>query len=615
MVGSFPLFAHNDSVFQLPMANPGDLAYTVKQQADIVRVIGEYVKLKKAGAQNFIGLCPFHQEKTPSFSVHAARQFYHCFGCGKSGDVFKFLQERENIGFPEAVRLVAEKLDIKLPRTAPQYSSEHEAREARVRGQLIEAHERACKFFEDQLRRPEAAHARQYLASRGLSDETIKAFRIGYAPDSGFALKDRLKSDFSEEVQRASGLFSWKEGAEAGGIYSKFRNRITFPIAQENGKIIAFTGRTLAADEKAGPKYLNSPETPIYSKSRVLYNLDKAKEAIRHLKYTIIVEGQMDSISVFAAGFHNVVASSGTAFSETQVRLLGRFSKDIVINFDPDTAGAAATDRSLGMLLQEEFKIKILRLEEGFDPDLFIRKRGAGAYASALKNAPNFFDYLVDRSLHTFPVRTPEGKKNAVNYLLPHIQRLPSRIEREGLANDIAQKLGIDSAVLRQEFRFAATHRGTTGVRAPSQSAVTASEKVLLRALSSSRPDEAALRRGALEALTGERLHAGLGTETLLQALLENSNGPAADAMSLPLEEADRATLAAALMDEEQPLTEELLEGALEALRHRAQLGQRDRDIKRGLLEAERNNDVAALLRLKQEKLELDRKLSRDGGV
>ncbi len=593
------------------MANPGDLAYTVKQQADIVRVIGEYVKLKKAGAQNFTGLCPFHQEKTPSFSVHATRQFYHCFGCGKSGDVFKFLQEKENISFPEAVRLVAEKLDIKLPQM--QYASEHEAKEARLRGQLIDVHERACKFFEDQLQLPEAAHARQYLAGRGLSEETLRTFRIGYAPDSGFALKDRLKGDFSEEVLRASGLFSWKEGAEAGGFYAKFRNRITFPITNESGKIIAFTGRALATDEKAGPKYLNSPETAIYSKSRVLYNLDKAREAIRHLRYAIVVEGQMDSIAVYAAGFHNVVASSGTAFSETQVRLLGRFSKDIVVNFDPDTAGANATDRSLGMLLQEEFKIKILRLEEGFDPDLFIRKRGAAAYANALKSAPNFFDYLVDRALRTFPVRTPEGKKNAVNYLLPYIQRVPSRIEREGLANDVAQKLGIDSAVLRQEFRHAATQRGVSGVSAAAQPAITASEKVLLRALSSSQPEDAALRHAARETLAHERLHAGLGTEKLFQALLENAN-PAADAMSLPLEESDRATLAAVLMDEEQTLTEELLEGAFEALRHRAQVGQRDRDIKRGIVEAERKNDVAALLRLKQEKLELDRKLSRDGG-
>src|SRR5215472_17946088 len=199
------------------MSGTNDFKETVRQQADIVRIVGEYVKLKKSGAQNYSGLCPFHQEKTPSFSVHATRQFFHCFGCGKSGDVFKFLQEKESISFPEAVRLVAEKLDIKLPRTTPQYSSEHEAREARLRGQLIDIHERACKFFEDQLRRPEAAHARQYLAGRGLSDETIRTFRIGYAPDSGFLVRDRLKGDFSEELLRASGLFSWKEGAETGG--------------------------------------------------------------------------------------------------------------------------------------------------------------------------------------------------------------------------------------------------------------------------------------------------------------------------------------------------------------------------------------------------------------
>src|SRR5205807_10236926 len=185
-------------------------------------------------------------------------------------------------------------------------------------------------FFEDQLRRPEAAHARDYLASRGVKEEIIRAFRLGHAPDSGFILKDRLKGDFSEEILRASGLFSWKSETDASAIYSKFRNRIMFPIANETGKIIAFTGRTLSADEKAGPKYLNSPETPIYSKSRVLYNLDLAKEAIRKLDYAILVEGQMDCISVFAAGLHNVIASSGTAFTDPQAKLLARFSKNIL---------------------------------------------------------------------------------------------------------------------------------------------------------------------------------------------------------------------------------------------------------------------------------------------
>jgi DNA primase len=587
------------------MTQPGDLAQTVKQQADIVRVVGEYVPLRQRG-MNHWGLCPFHQEKTPSFSVHAGRQWFHCFGCGKSGDVFTFVQQVENIGFPEALRLIAQKFDIKLPKM--HYSSEHEAHDARQRAQLIEMHERGCAFFQEQLRKPEAAHARQYLSGRGLSEEMIREFKVGFAPDSGFALKDKWKGEYSEELMRASGLFAWKEGAEAN-IYSKFRNRIMFPIANEQGKVIAFTGRTLATDEKAGPKYMNSPETPIYSKSRVLFNLDKAKEGIRKLDYAIIVEGQMDCISVYAAGFKNVIASSGTAFTETQARLLGRFSKNIVLNFDPDTAGATATDRSLGMLLEEEFNIKILRLEAGFDPDLFIRKHGATGYGKALGGSLKYFDYLVDRVIGMFPVRTPEGKQKAVNYLLPHVHRVASRIVREGLANDIAQKLGIDSAVLRQEFRSAATNRAAREVRATADLQIKPSEKVLIRAASAVAQEERPLRAMALQALAEERLHDGLSSEVLLQQLLE-AGEEVGDPMSLPLDEGDRSLLALAVMKEDEPLSEELLRGALEDLRHRIQVYRREREIKRGIVEAERTNDVAALVRLKQEKLELDRKLA-----
>src|SRR5690348_10534598 len=491
------------------MSNPGDFAYTVKQQADIVRIIGDYIKLKKSGAQNFTGLCPFHNEKTGSFSVHATRQFYHCFGCGASGDVFSFVQKIENITFPEAVRAVAQKLGIPLPKVS--YSSPEEAREAKQRGGLIEMHERACAFFQEQLRRPEGAHAREYLAGRGLNEEVITKFRIGYAPDSGFLLRDALRRDFDEEMLKASGLFSWKqhdEGLAAGpsgigyrpggetkdqekraqsdggtadsrkaiALSSKFRNRVMFPICNESGKVIAFTGRTLTTDDKAGPKYLNSPETPIYSKSRVLFNLDKAKEAIRKLDYAILVEGQMDCISVYAAGFHNVIASSGTAFTEMQARLLARFSKNVVVNFDPDTAGANATERTLGLLVSEEFQIKVLSLEPGFDPDLFIRRKGKEAYAAALKNSQRYFDYLIERARAQFQVRSGEGKLKAVNYLLPHIQRVPSRIVRDELAQEIAQKLSVDSAVLRQELKNAATSRKTSAVKALPETQVTDAE-------------------------------------------------------------------------------------------------------------------------------------------
>src|SRR5262249_28600254 len=347
----------------------------------------------------------------------------------------------------------------------------------------------------------------------------------GFAPDSGFLLRDRLKGQFSDEILRESGLFSWKESAagpntrsldstrqpasgssgsarddrpvidavathdrrttNASTMYSKFRNRVTFPIANESGRVIAFTGRTLSADEKAGPKYLNSPETAIYSKSRVLFNLDLAKEAIRALNYAILVEGQMDCISVFAAGFHNVIASSGTAFTSAQAGLLGRFSKQVVVNFDPDAAGAKATERTLALLVEEEFDIRVLTLEAGFDPDLFVRRKGKDAYRAALKHSQKYFDYLIERARAQFPVRSPEGKQRAVNYLLPHVQRVPSRIVRDALAEEIAQKLNLDSAVLRQELKHAANTRKAAAVKTSAEAQVTDAEKIMIRALAS----------------------------------------------------------------------------------------------------------------------------------
>jgi DNA primase len=657
------------------MTEASDFKETVKQQADIVRIVGEYIKLKKAGAQNFSGLCPFHNEKTPSFSVHATRQFYHCFGCGVSGDVFSFIQKIENITFPEAVRAVAQKLGIALPKMS--FSSPAEAQEARLRTALLEANERACEFFQQCLKGPEGAHAREYLAGRGLDEATIKAFRIGFAPDSGFLLRDRMKSEFPEEVLRESGLFSWKAensrqpsassrqeersqpsavssqqtkgpstGAEALGrddkmetegtqpeassqklaaMYSKFRNRVMFPISNEAGRVIAFTGRTLSTDEKAGPKYLNSPETAIYSKSRVLFNLDRAKEAIRKLDYAILVEGQMDCIAVYAAGFHNVIASSGTAFTEAQARLLGRFSKNAVVNFDPDTAGAKATERTLGLLVEEEFQIKVLTLEPGFDPDLFIRRKGKEAYAEALKKSQRYFDYLIERARLQFPVRSAEGKVKALNFLLPHMQRVPSRIVRDELAREIAQKLGIDSSVLRQELKHAAASRSTATLKAPAEVQVTDAERILLRALASATEMQASgehlsSRDGAEEefdparqaqfVLKSERLHLGLATESLIEALL--GAGPeTAHVIDLPLPEADRALLASILMKEDEELSAERLDGAVRALR-RIQLRRRLERVQREL-QVTRGKKAAEVQELLEEKIRLKRALMDPG--
>jgi DNA primase len=616
------------------MANPGDFAYTVKQQADIVRIVGDYVQLRKAGAQNYTGLCPFHNEKSPSLSVHASQQFYYCFGCHATGDVFNFVQKIENITFPEAVRALAQKLGIAQP--APTYNSPAEAQEARQRGVLLDIHEAACGFFGEQLRRPEGTKAREYLAGRGLDSSIIDRFRIGFAPDSGFVLKDALKNQFNEDALRESGLFSWKAGEQKPGehegetakpalanMYAKFRNRIQFPISSENGKVIAFTGRTLGTDQKAGPKYLNSPETAIYSKSRVLFNLNLAKDAIRKLGYAILVEGQMDCISVYAAGLHNVIASSGTAFTEIQAKLLGRFTKNVVVNFDPDTAGAAATERSLGLLVEEDFQIKVLTLEAGFDPDLYLRRKGTPAYEEALRGSQKYFDYLIERARTQFPIRSAEGKIKALNYLLPHIQRVPSRIVRDELAQEIAHRVGIDSSVLRQELRHAAGARTSASVKATPEAQITPAEHLLIRALAAASEMpcgafQASSREGSDEpfdparqaqfALRKERLHEGLAAESLLQTLLDA--GPeSGHPMDLPLSESDRKLLASVLMNEQENLTPELLEGAVKALR-RTWARRRLEQVQREMVEASRQGDSTRVAELGAEKVRLKRSLN-----
>ena len=595
------------------MATASTFSQDLKQQADIVRIIGDYIPLKKAGAQNFTGLCPFHKEKSPSFSVHATRQFFHCFGCGVSGDIYTFVQKIENITFPEAVRRVAEKMDIPVPRQT--YSGPGEALEAKQRGVLLDMHEKTCAFFEEQLRRPEGARAREYLADRGLSEETLRRFRIGYAPDSGFLLRDRLRGMADEEFLKLSGLMSWKldetqshnqtqttasSPASPSPLYSKFRNRVMFPICNEQGKVIAFTGRTLDTNEKSGPKYLNSPETPVYSKGRVLFNLDKAKDAIRHLGYAILVEGNVDCISVFTAGFQNVIASSGTAFSEAQVRLLSRFTKQVVVNFDPDTAGAAATERSLSMLIEEEFDIKVLTLEPGFDPDLFIRRKGAKSYAEALMQSPKYFPYLIGRAINTFPVRTPEGKAKAVNYLLPYIRRVPQAIVRDELANDVAQRLGIDSALLRQELRHAATNRGVA-IKPPGDPQISEAEKIIVRLLAPGAPELYELRHAAVDVLAAQELIEGLPAQTLLESLLSPLEGSTGS-------ESDQRLLAQILMRESDEMTQELVESAIEALRRR-KMERRKRELNTNIAEAERKNDAGALTALLQEKLAIEKAL------
>ncbi len=581
-----------------------DFAQTVKQQADIVKVIEGYIRLRKAGAQNYSGLCPFHKEKSPSFSVHAVRQFYHCFGCGVSGDVFSFVGKIENVGFPEAVRIVAGKCGIALPKR--EWSSPEEAAEARLRGKLLELHEATTAWFEEQMRGPEGALAREYLAGRGMTPEGIKAFRIGYAPESYNALRDRLSATADQETLRASGLFSSKEQGDGtmGPLYDRFRKRVTFPIANESGRVIAFTARTLETGDKAGAKYINSPETPLYQKGQVLFNLDKAKTAIRQAGFALLVEGQMDCISVYLRGIQNVIATSGTAFTEHQVAILKRHTSNVAVNFDADAAGANAAEKSIALLTEEGFTIRIVTLDGGLDPDRYIRERGVEAYMAAVRAARRQSEYLIERARQQFPGASAEQKVKAMNYLLPHIRRMPEKLARDQFAADAAQKLGIDSAVLREGLRQAALkRRDRVEVRT---STLTEVERVLLRALANTDPEFGESRRIAAEALAKHPdWFEGLGVFPALQALAGRET---ADPMDVVEDTAQKALLAEALLAEKEPPSAETVQGAITGLQMR-RIENDLRDLRAQIAEAERRGDHAELAVLTQQKLERDRML------
>ncbi len=596
---------------------PDNFAQTVKQQADIVRVIGDYIKLRKSGAQNYTGLCPFHKEKTGSFSVNAVHGYFYCFGCHEKGDVFTFIMKMENVSFPEAMRMVAVKCGIPLPKR--EFSSPEEAREAGMRRQLLDIHEAATQYFEAGLKSAEAARAREYLTGRGVTPETIQKFRIGYAPDDFNHMREQLAHHFSDDVLRASGLFSAREQADGspGQLYARFRKRITFPIANEQGKTIAFTGRALdAEDEKGRPiaKYLNSPETALYTKGQVLFNLDKAKAEIRNLGFALLVEGQMDCISVYMAGIRNVVATSGTAFTEAQVRLLSRFTpqKQIILNFDPDTAGQNAAEKACALLVEEGFEVRIVLLDDGLDPDRFLRERGIAAYTEAVRGARRYMDYLIDRARQEFPARSADAKVKAMNFLLPHIRRMPSRIQRDEFAADAAQKLGIDSAILRQELKQAAAQR-VESIRQHRHDPASETERILLRALVLAEDDPA--RTLAAEELSHHpEWYDGLPAAAVLETLA------AAPAPDNPLDAApdldSRVLLARALEVADEPADmnappqtlAQQVENALHTLRLR-HLERRQREVRVLIAEAERRSDHEMLAQLVAEKIEIDRAL------
>ncbi|MFY9584352.1 MAG: DNA primase [Candidatus Acidiferrales bacterium] len=533
----------------------------MKQQADIVRVVGEYVHLKKSG-QNFTGLCPFHSEKTASFAVHPVKQIYHCFGCGVGGDVFKFVMEVEKLSFPEAVRAVAEKCGISIPR--PRARTQEEKRETQQRTALVEMHREAATFFARQLEATsEGKAARAYLEDRGLDSEAIARFGLGYAPSGGDALYRQLKQKYPDKLLELSGLVVRDP---SGRLYDRFRRRIVFPIANDSGKVVAFGGRALGDDL---PKYLNSPETPIYSKSNVLYHLDRAKEALRQRDFAVLVEGYMDTITVARAGVANVVASCGTSLTETQTKLLGRFTRRVVVNYDPDTAGQAATERSLAILLEQGCDVRVLALPGGADPDKFIREQGAEAYRKLLEQAPAYVDYLIARA-RQMDLSTGEGKLRAVNFLMPYVQRVPNRLLRSEWATRIAQQLRVDEPVLRESLRRAAAER---------RSEVKAKPELMSRA---SKPAERRLVQMLVEAegfrdrlaeeLRSAEMHKGLETEKILAALLEvcrTGERPDSAALANTLDEKDRRLLFEIVFEPAAEPTWEEAESCLRVLRRR----------------------------------------------
>lgn len=493
------------------MKIPRGFSEELRNQADILKIVGDYVSLKKKG-NNYWACCPFHNEKTPSFSVNPSKGLFKCFGCGKGGDAITFVMEIEGAPFPEAVKTVAEKCGIAVPVVADD-QRDYEERD-RQRADLLQLNAWATEFFEQNL--TETAEGRRglaYLEGRGITEATQKQFRLGYAPNSWDAMSSFLRSRGASTTQiERSGLVTLKE---AGGFYDRFRGRLMFPICDTQGRPVAFGGRIIGEGE---PKYLNSPETSVYTKGQHLFGLGYSRDSIRNKDFAILVEGYLDFLIPFQEGVRNLVASLGTALTENQVRLLGRYTRKIVVNFDPDSAGVAATKRSLELLLGEGFKVNVLTLPDNLDPDEFIRARGADGYLRLLKNSQPFLDYIVEQAVGANDQKSPSGKVETINSILPYLKLVKDRIERSEQFDRIADRLKIDSKLIRQEFKKAAdTRQEKVSERAVIASvAVKPAERKLLEILLGCQP----VRRQLSLKMTEED-YFGLRTEKLFHTIFE----------------------------------------------------------------------------------------------
>ncbi len=533
-----------------------DFVAQLKSSIDIVKVVGDYVRLRRIGATGrYVGLCPFHQEKTPSFSVNQAQQFYKCFGCGAGGDALKFVMEIDGLTFPEALKMLAERNGIPMPKR-----TDYSDAEAKLRGALHDMHTIAAQVYRSALKGAQGAEAREYLSRRRVSAELIDTFELGYSDPGGQTLVRKLTEEgFAPAQMEASGLV--RRRTEGTGLYDSFRGRLMFPIHNESGKVIAFGGRALAPKngrEEDQPKYINSPETPIYRKTSTLYNLHRARDGMRKTNRAILVEGYMDVIGVYAAGIKEVVASCGTALTNAQARAIHRHADTVVVNFDPDTAGANAAERAIQLLLDEGLHVRVLALAEPgadgvkLDPDEFVKQKGAEAYRAKLDSASTYFHWLADRARARFDVRTSEGRMDAFKLLLPAVQKISDKLERAAVANDLAGYLGVDASLVLDQFKKAATDRRAPAAPRTPRTEVPAFERILLKALLSSddtrREILAELPREVAQSFVSREIFEALYQQELYHIDTESGTGePAASldfsALDGRLSEAGRALL------------------------------------------------------------------------
>ena len=546
----------------------------VRAAADIVTVIQDYVSLRKAGT-NYKGLCPFHNEKSPSFTVNRDKGFFHCFGCNTGGDVFKFIELQEKLGFQDTVKHVAGKFGIPIPEME---GGEGQHESAQEREALLKMHELAAVYFAEHLASPAGARHRDYLQkNRGLTPPTVAALKLGWAPPTRDGLYKRLKEQgFREPLIRQSGLVSVRDD---GTVVDRFRNRLMVPIARDSGSIIAFGGRALEADQV--PKYLNSPETPIYTKSRTLYGLNLTKAELRKSGFAIVVEGYFDFAQLFQAGGLPVVATCGTALTTQQAQMLRRFAPKVIINFDPDNAGQSAAERSSELLVEAGFSVNVLRLPGGDDPDTFVQGRGRDAYLAALKRSQPYLDFLIDRAAAAHNLTRDEGRREFLQQMLGVAARIPDPAMRDQFADRLAHKGRFTEDIVRAEIRKAAANRKTTipeRVATTSAVTLTETERGLLWAIL--HQPEAASR--ALQSLQDNDIE-GLASESLLRKGMELAWGDAdvlPNALMERLTDREARMLTQAGAERQAPVTD--LSACVEALRRariRRDLVDLDREI------------------------------------